>query len=302
MKCFYHNDLDGKCSAFLVYNQFKKFENIDRNDFYEVDYSKNLDKILFDIPQNEIVYFVDYSFKENTKYVLDYLILNKKCQVTWIDHHDSSIRLEEKYGYIKNGLVKGIVSKKYSAAVLTSLFLSGAHTIDEYELIFVPLYVKLVSDYDTWTFKYNKDTIFFKLGMDTLDHNPFSSTWMNLEIYPSSMLDIIERGSYVKSYVDIENTEYRKSYSYESSFNGIKCLVVNKKSNAWIFGDKYNEYPFVVVWVFDGEIYHYSLFSSNLSIDCSKIAEYFGGGGHKGAAGFTSKKLVFKKDMGILVN
>lgn len=39
-----------------------------------------------------------------------------------------------------------------------------------------------------------------------------------------------------------------------------------------------------------------AIYSSNKEIDCSKIAESFGGGGHKGAAGFSSDELLFKKN------
>jgi len=49
-----------------------------------------------------------------------------------------------------------------------------------------------------------------------------------------------------------------------------------------------------MVWVFDGKKYSYSIFSSNPNIDCSKIAESYGGGGHKGAAGFSSDELLFR--------
>ena len=50
-----------------------------------------------------------------------------------------------------------------------------------------------------------------------------------------------------------------------------------------------------MVWVFNGTKYSYSIFSSNLNVDCSKIAEKYSGGGHKGAAGFSSDELLFKR-------
>ena len=106
---------------------------------------------------------------------------------------------------------------------------------------------------------------------------------------------IIENGKLVKQYIDNDNLYYREHFAYESEIEGHKCLVVNKKSNSWIFGEKYNDYPLVMVWVFNGTKFTYSIFSSNPNIDCSKIAEKFGGGGHKGAAGFSSDELLFKK-------
>lgn len=42
---------------------------------------------------------------------------------------------------------------------------------------------------------------------------------------------------------------------------------------------------------FDGKQYHFSLYNDNGLVDCSIIAKQFGGGGHKGAAGFRIKSL-----------
>ena len=39
----------------------------------------------------------------------------------------------------------------------------------------------------------------------------------------------------------------------------------------------------------DGTMWNYSLRSTK--IDCANLAEMFGGGGHKGAAGFSSNKF-----------
>jgi len=113
----------------------------------------------------------------------------------------------------------------------------------------------------------------------------------------SLFLSIIEKQleKIIKQYIDKDNTIYRNSWSYETEIDGLKCLVVNKKTNSWVFGEKYNEYPIVMVWAFNGTKYSYSIFSNNPDIDCSKIAEKYGGGGHKGAAGFSSDELLFKK-------
>ena len=82
---------------------------------------------------------------------------------------------------------------------------------------------------------------------------------------------------------------------YESSIGGYKCAVINRKTNSWIFGEKYKEYPLVMVWVFNGEKYLFSIFSSNPKVNCAAIAESYGGGGHVGAAGFTLDNMPFIK-------
>jgi nanoRNase/pAp phosphatase (c-di-AMP/oligoRNAs hydrolase) len=42
------------------------------------------------------------------------------------------------------------------------------------------------------------------------------------------------------------------------------------------------------------KLWNVSLYSTKPEIDCGEIAKSFGGGGHKGAAGFQGKELPFK--------
>lgn len=106
---------------------------------------------------------------------------------------------------------------------------------------------------------------------------------------------MIETGKTISKYVEREYEQYRKAYAYESRIDGIKCLVVNRSCNSLIFGDLIKDYPIVAIWVYDGEKYKYSIYSDKPDIDCSKIAERYGGGGHKGASGFISEKMIFNK-------
>jgi oligoribonuclease NrnB/cAMP/cGMP phosphodiesterase (DHH superfamily) len=161
----------------------------------------------------------------------------------------------------------------------------------------IPYYVKLVSDYDCWQYKFEPDTTYFKIGIETMNFDALDDVWkdINSGIDNICLLNIISKGTLIKGYIDQDNTYYREHFAYESEIEGHKCLVVNRKTNSWVFGEKYNDYPLVMVWVYNGEKYTYSIFSSNKDIDCSKIAEKFGGGGHKGAAGFSSVELLFRK-------
>ena len=292
MKCFYHNDLDGRCAGAIV---AQYTGNYNPENYFEVDYVTELpiDKV----SDGELVFFVDYSFKENTMHVLDNLI-NRNCDVVWVDHHTSSINLQEQHKELK--LIDGIRQEGISGAGLTYMY---CHNKSFNE---IPYYVKLVSDYDCWQYKYEPDTTYFKLGIETELYDALDQVWTKLadqdylyrlsggfiEKVPMSQTKI---GKIIKQYIDQNNKYYREHFAYETEIEGLKCLVVNKKTNSWIFGEKYKEYPLVMVWVFNGSKYTYSIFSSNKEIDCSKIAEKYGGGGHKGAAGFSSDELLFKK-------
>lgn len=288
MKCFYHNDLDGRCAGSIV-AQYEN--NFNKKDYFEVDYIMKLP--LDKIQENEKVYFVDYSFKKDTIWQLEE-ILKKTKDVIWIDHHTSSFNLEKELPWTKN--IKGIRKEKISGAGLTYMYLYNCEFND------LPYYIKLVSDYDCWLYNYEPDTTYFKIGIEMQNYDALDNVWKSLyESFVDNVClsvsegSIIEDGKLVKKYIDNDNTYYREHFAYETEIEGLKCLVVNKKSNSWIFGDKFNKYPIVMVWVFNGTKYSYSLFSSNPNVDCSKIAEKYGGGGHKGAAGFSNDELLFRR-------
>lgn len=290
MKCFYHYDLDGKCAGSIV---AKYEDNYDPSNYFMVDYVQKIP--VENISNNEKVYFVDYSFTENTKNVL-YELIDKKCDIVWIDHHTSSINLVKSNPELEN--INGIRLEGISGAALTYMYLYDKK-FDE-----LPYYVKLVSDYDCWKYDFEPDTTMFKLGMDSINHDALENIWKFFDYESNHKLeypverylnDIINRGRTIKEYIEYDNIMYRDSYGYESSISGYRCFVVNKKTNSWIFGELYEKYPLVAVWVFNGEKYQYSLYSSKEDVDCSKIAESYGGGGHKGAAGFTHNDLLLKK-------
>lgn len=286
MKCFYHNDLDGRCAGSIV-AQYEK--NYNKEDFFEVDYVMELP--LDKIRPDEKIYLVDYSFKKDTMWQLE-KVLSLTNDVIWIDHHTSSLNLENEVDYIcgiRPKDIKGIRRDKISGAALTYMYLYNCDFDD------IPYYIKLVSDYDCWIYNYEPDTTYFKIGIETEKYDALDEVWKNLSGIGTNEFDLRSKGKIIKTFIDNDNTYYREHFAYESEIDGHKCLVVNKKTNSWVFGEKYNKYPLVMVWVFNGEKYSYSIFSSNPNIDCSKIAEKHGGGGHKGAAGFSSDELLFTK-------
>lgn len=313
--CIHHNDMDGRAAGAIVfqvlhclpddYKPFRPFKEYEIGEFKESDYN-SLD-ISF-VNEGDVVYIVDYSFTEKTYPILKEL-LDKCFEVIWIDHHDSSIDLMNAHEELRE--VPGIRSKKLSGAALTyvyTFFIYGSPNeeedtdsiLDQDTSSILPLWIHLVSDYDTWTLKENT-TMKFKLGVDALyditvpvnsEENMF---YKLIDTYDPDITvqKIIKAGSYVESYVDNQNSEYRNSYAFQGELNGTKVAVINYKKNSSVFGHLYEEYPAVVGYVFDGEKYQYSIYSRENGVDCRKIAEMYGGGGHRGAAGFISKHLVF---------
>lgn len=285
MKCFYHNDLDGRCAGALVAHFTNQHA---REDFFEVDYTKPLPLDL--VEKGETVYFVDYSFTDKTMDQLEYLVNGKKCSVVWIDHHTSSLKICEKFTWLAG--LPGIRSDDGSGALLVYKWFRPCEE--------VPYFVKLVSDYDCWKYEFAPYTDFFKLGIESREDDALDRIWEEL-IWQwdtnkvSVITDIIKKGKTIKKFITQTNDYYREHFCYISEISGIPCAVVNWKTNSWVFGDLVNKYPITMVWVFDGEFYSYSIFSIDPTVNCCGIAESYGGGGHKGAAGFKSTELLFKK-------
>lgn len=287
MKCYHHNDMDGRCAAAIVAEETK---NYNLEDYIEIDYVTPIP--VDSIKNGETIYFVAYSFSGTNIKVLETL-LKKGCQIVWIDHHKTSCELIETHPEYKD--IPGIVCEGESGALLTYRFFHK----NDIEQIGIPHAIELVSDYDCWQFQYGDETTYFKLGVDAEKNSPLSPLWHDI-IYDNKVKDsrleqTIKNGHLLKKYVDEENTWYREHYGYESELDGYECFVLNLKTNSWVFGDKYKTYPLCVAYVYNGECYVYTLYSSNPEIDCSKIAKHYGGGGHVGAAGFSSIDLLVKR-------
>ena len=169
MKCFYHNDMDGRCAGSIV-AQYEK--NYNKENFFEVDYMMELP--IDRIQENETVYLVDYSFKKDTVWQLE-KILEITRNVIWIDNHTSSLNLERELSWVKE--IEGVRQDKISGAGLTYMYLMGSEFED------MPYYIQLVSDYDCWIYNYEPDTTYFKLGIETTNYDATDEIWMVLSSY-----------------------------------------------------------------------------------------------------------------------
>ncbi len=287
MKCFYHNDMDGKSAGAIV----ARFTgNYNKKDYIMYDYSEQIPTDI--IEDNETVYFVDLSFSVNSVDKLKEIIESKKCNLIWCDHHSSSMEILNKYPEYNS--IDGIRKEGISGAALTWMYFNKCEFDD------IPHFLQLVSDFDCWIFSYGDDTMNFKYSIESTDYDALDIIWNRLvrdsQIKGTPLLqEMIKNGVAIQKYVTKEYEQYRQKYAYESRIEGIKCLVVNRSCNSLVFGELIKKYPMVAIWAFDGERYKYSIYSDKSDIDCSKIAERYGGGGHKKASGFVSDKMILNK-------
>ena len=89
------------------------------------------------------------------------------------------------------------------------------------------------------------------------------------------------------------NQIYRKKYGWETNFEGHRCLAQGiYEFGSTVFGNDYKIYDICISYEYTGKNWIVSMYSQK--IDVGKIAQKYGGGGHKGAAGFVCDKLPFR--------
>lgn len=283
MICIYHNnDLDGLTSGAIVKRKFPDCKLIGW------DYGNPI----VQVPDSEEVIMIDVTFP-----IEDMKNLGIGRQLTVIDHHvsfkkeyDERVDVWDKFLYIyKAGIAACEIAWKY-------------YFPDEK----LPKAVELLSKYDTWrengTKEWDEEILPFQYYMRL--ETP------NVEKYPTYFLEngkdehgfdlrgdmyveeAIADGALLVKYQQVQNGKLMEKFSFERTFKGLKAICVNQAfSSSITFQDKWDEskYDLMMPFVYNGEFYKWSLYTTKKDIDCSALAKEMGGGGHRMAAGFETK-------------
>jgi len=274
MKIFSHNDADGRSAAAIVYNYYEGRATIIESDYKDIF---NFD----DVKPDEPVIIVDFSFKPPQMK----LLMEKTTDLVWCDHHKTA----KDYNYDLKGL-RDFEEPGRSGAYLTWLYYYPKTT--------VPESVKLISDRDTWAWKYGEDTRNFNEGLKLVEGatDPTSPVW--LEILSDKSLEEIKRlGQYAVAYRNYFCKTYLQ-YSYETYFEGYNCIVLNLHTmGSESFLGKLKDYDLGLCYVHTGTGYIVNLYTVKPGLDVSAIAVKYGGGGHSQAAGFNCYSLPWIKKL-----
>lgn len=298
MKVFYHADADGRCAGYWVRKLAEQYDSYYLS-FHEINYGMEFP---FDIiNKDEQVFIVDYSiFPEEMEKLLQ---ITK--DVTWIDHHQSAI---ERYIDFAHD-IKGIRYDGIAGCELTYCYLrwlenptNNVEDCLEYRNK-QPLFSKYIGDFDVWKFEYGEEMIkAFEKGLKLEDLNPESKFWDDInsndfENNITKRFTILRNGRNIIDYEDKQNESFCKHKGFECEFEGLNCFALNMPGvGSDHFKSLDKDYDMWIGFSFDGEKWTYALRSKFDNVDCSKIAMKYGGGGHKGAAGFQSNKLLLEKD------
>lgn len=294
MKCFYHNDEDGKVSAFWVNNLAKHTDGYEK-EFMPINYGKDFP--FEEILPNEQVYIVDYSIlPDEMKH-----LLNITKNVVWIDHHFSAIKRYESFPYEISGLrYDGIAGCMLTYCYLKHMTDGGEGFCKSFDFSMMddaPMFTKYVADFDVWKFEYGKDTKAFEIGLQLYEQDPISgeSVWYYLCSPLLSELSIIKQGYTLLRYRDNWAKDYCSHVGFDAEFESYKCFALNL---GMITSDYFNslnheEYDMFIGFSYNGKSWNYSLRSTK--VNCAEIAMKYGGGGHPGAAGLSSDEFLLKR-------
>jgi oligoribonuclease NrnB/cAMP/cGMP phosphodiesterase (DHH superfamily) len=276
MKCFYHkSDLDGHCSGAIIKERYPECEMIG------VDYNDKLD--LEAIKPGEPVFVVDFCFSTG-----EMVQLEGKAMLCWIDHHKSSI---DKMAELSLDIA-GFREIGQAGCELTWKWLNP-DTI-------MPLPVYFLGRYDVWAHEEDEDILIFQQGMkaekDTLPGAPIWKALFAIDTPEDALLDdILRTGHIILDYQNKQNAEYAANMAYEAEFHGLRAIVLNKPySNSQAFDSVYDpaKHDIMVTFGVKPKEYRYSMYATKENVDVSEIAKKYGGGGHKGAAGFFSETQI----------
>ena len=331
--CIYHSiDLDGWMSASIVkhWNQLEINKSASKDGTIENNktYNSNIDFIGYnygqpipDLSEYDKVIMCDISFPENEMYKL---CITK--DFIWNDHHASALAI---YENIRQSLpsdtyyAKGLRGVQFAACELTWQYFFPNEPMPEI--------VRLLGRYDCFghrgtdeeqkvlEFQYgarqciaNYEEAYNKLKQVIFD----TSNGIDINNYRATINDIHRQGKAIYQYLCTEAKQVYKN-GFEIKFNIIeelfddrdifnpqihkskrtyKFICINRERfNPINFGIDYHKdgYDGCASFYFDGEKYNFSLYNDNGKVDCSEIAKQFGGGGHRGASGFTCDNNTF---------
>jgi oligoribonuclease NrnB/cAMP/cGMP phosphodiesterase (DHH superfamily) len=307
MICLHHVDADGYCAAYWVRKLEEDYfgTKVDPDMFIPINYGYDWDKLYNSIPNGEKVYIVDFSIEPDHMREL----LNKGCDIVWIDHHKTSI---EKYADTEMTSIQGIRKDGVAGCVLAWIWCNlTMHKASPDDPFYVrehcPIATQLIGDYDVWEYYFGDTTRFFKLGLDAHGLvNPVESFWdgLNNSLYN---LDYHIRETPGVVYVFIDNGKiiykYRNSLAAVATkaafgyvFNGYKVFCCNIGdgfvNSEWLTQDpRAKDFDAVCNFAYDGKdnFWIYSFYTEKDGVDCAVIAQSLpdtiSAGGHLKAAG-----------------
>ncbi len=301
-RVFYHRaDLDGKCSAAIVAKWLHDSGRVMPVEFIGVDYKDDFDSYVDRVASEDIVFIVDFSFTRGDEHHWMEKILDTAKKVYWFDHHATAIehynQMNRLWPQHRIRLVDGVAGCEITWQEL----FSGP----------VPRAVNLLGRYDVWDHK-DPDVLPFQYGMRSYSwtRDPEAPEWgpylTSVSTVVTSadfdalrnMVEAVENtlrvGIPVMRYQDQHDAINARSAAFEAAIptpDGLRLVAIclNEQvatSRSVEPAYRPERHDVMVVFSFRKTAWKVSLYSDKPDVHCGEVAKSFGGGGHKGAAGF----------------
>lgn len=264
--CLYHNDPDGCCAAAVVRKAFGENLRLQPLEIGE------------DVPWPAIkaarqVVLVDFSLAMD-----DMERLRDEFDFVWVDHHKSALAILGE----AMAEVPGERSVDEAACVLSWQTFFPARPL--------PRAVAYIGDRDIWR-NALPNTQAFSEGLYQLDFSPSNwELWQRLlEDEQDLVAELIERGGLLYQARMKQIAQAVDHRGFETTFEGHRTLAINQRGSGDM-GEYIRQSGYVIGYCY-AEVMRagrlqtiVTLYSDQ--VDVSEIARKFGGGGHRGAAGF----------------
>jgi len=221
-------------------------------------------------------------------------------RIVWIDHHKTSI---DQWGSSLRGLrIDGVAACRLAwqwfagtAGVRPNLIPKESYIERVAE---EPLAVRLAGEFDIWD-KRDERAETFQYGLRT--YEPYFERLLSsdIAISQSEAFKVLDSGYPAQKYAQAIDADLVTHRSYRLKWEGLDFIVLNTgRFNSLTFAalDKPETgHDALLGYMFNGKVWTVSLYHANhrKDIDLSEIAKKHGGGGHKGACGFTCEQLPF---------
>lgn len=274
MLCIYHiADHDGKGSAAVVRSVYPETEFLGLNHDMEIPYEE--------IRKHDKIVVCDIALP------LEFMLeLSRTTDFVWIDHHASVIN--EYNEHLANGgaEIKGLRRIGTAACCLT-----WEYFYPDKEL---PEGLKLLGLNDIFDLRDSRVRPFEYAVQSIGVNRPGDKIWDDLLNNRINIDEMVETGKAILSWIKVRNMRLVRSMSFESEYNGLKCICANMPQGYSEFYDSLpnvHEYDFMCNFFMNRRnSWNLSFYTSKDGIDVSKIAASFGGGGHVRAAGASRLK------------
>ncbi len=246
---------------------------------------------ILDLPVDRVFGF-DFRKPESISADLDWQ------SIIWIDHHKSSI--DSHPSAIPGYRIDGVAACRLAWQWFNRLPGVDLPAKDDFvnRLVTEPWSVRMAGEYDIWDRRDSRAEV-FQYGLDAQDVIPWDQLLRCQIGAVAPTAAIIKDGAAAQRFDRKRNADVMLRRSHMVEFDGLKFLALNtSKCNSLSFAARdvpETGHDALMGYFWNGQKWYVSIYHARhrTDLDLSVIAAKHGGGGHRGACGWTASSLAF---------